>query len=67
MKLKKMVRWDEIFICIANDNSHFPVSSDPAVLFIYRILVYSGEEQTFLSTSPLQLCLIIFLKIHKNR
>lgn len=45
----------------------FPVSSDPAVLFIYRILVYSGEKQTFPSTSPLQLCLITSLKIHKNR
>lgn len=33
----------------------FPVSSDPEVLFIYRILVHSGEEQTFPSTSPLQL------------
>lgn len=45
----------------------FPVSSDAAVLFIYRILVYSGEEQTFLSISLLQLWLITSLNIHKNR
>lgn len=45
----------------------FPVSSDPAVLFIYRTLVYSEEEQTFPSASTLHLCLITSLKIHKNR
>jgi len=33
--------------------SFFLFLLDTAVLYIYRLLVYSGEEETFSSTSPL--------------